>query len=113
MSIYHSNSGRCCACDADSRAQRGSGSDTPGLISSSHQPPAQRSNDSNIRKAMLAIVKKADLRCRRSIIHVTRHTFGSRLIQQGESLAYVKEQMGHASIQSPIKQSKHSSDSKC
>jgi Site-specific recombinase XerD len=44
---------------------------------------------------------------------VTRHTFGSRLIQQGESLAYVKEQMGHASIQSPIKQSKHSSDSKC
>jgi site-specific recombinase XerD len=62
---------------------------------------------------MLAIVKRAGVRCRRSIIHVTRHTFGSRLIQQGESLVYVKEQMGHASIQSPIKQSKHSSDSKC
>jgi integrase len=59
---------------------------------------------------MLAIVKRAGVRCRRSIIHVTRHTFGSRLIQQGESLVYVKEQMGHASIQSPIKQSKHSSD---
>ncbi len=28
-----------------------------------------------------------------------RHTFGSLLIQQGESLAYVRDQMGHASIQ--------------
>jgi len=28
-----------------------------------------------------------------------RHTFGSLLIQGGASLAYVKEQMGHSSIQ--------------
>jgi len=35
-------------------------------------------------------------------VPVFRHTFGSLLIQQGESLAYVKEQMGHASIQVTI-----------
>jgi len=28
-----------------------------------------------------------------------RHTFGSLLIQDGASLTYVKEQMGHSSIQ--------------
>ena len=31
--------------------------------------------------------------------HELRHTFGSLLIQSGASLVYVKEQMGHSSIQ--------------
>jgi len=39
---------------------------------------------------------KANLRYIR--VHDLRHTFASLLIQNGESLAYVKEQMGYHSI---------------
>lgn len=42
------------------------------------------------------LLSKAKLRHLR--IHDLRHTFASLLIQNGESLAYVKEQMGHHSI---------------
>lgn len=33
-------------------------------------------------------------------LHDLRHTFGSQLIQRGATIVYVKEQMGHSSIQS-------------
>jgi integrase len=39
--------------------------------------------------------------------HDLRHTFGSLLIQDGASLAYVKEQMGHSSIQVTVDTYRH------
>ena len=54
-------------------------------------------DDANVRKVFTRILAKAEMRHIR--IHDLRHTFASLLIQNGESLAYVKDQMGHASIQ--------------
>jgi len=42
------------------------------------------------------LLQKAELRHIR--LHDLRHTYASLLIQYGESLAYMKEQMGHHSI---------------
>jgi integrase len=43
------------------------------------------------------LLTKAELR--RIRFHDLRHTFATMLIQNGESLAYVRDQLGHASIQ--------------
>jgi integrase len=45
----------------------------------------------------LPVVEKAGLR--RIQLHDLRHTFGYLLIQAGASLPYVRDQMGHSSIQ--------------
>jgi integrase len=49
------------------------------------------------RRVFQPALMKAKLRQIR--IHDLRHTFASLLIQQGESLAYVRDQLGHSSIQ--------------
>jgi len=52
----------------------------------------------NLRKQVFkSLLKKAELR--RVRFHDLRHTYASLLLQQGESPVYVKEQMGHSSIQ--------------
>ena len=43
------------------------------------------------------LVEKAELR--RVPFHTLRHTYASLLIMRGENLAYIKEQLGHSSIQ--------------
>jgi integrase len=47
-------------------------------------------------RALHKCLEAAELRTIR--LHDLRHTFASLLIQNGESLAYVKDQMGHSSI---------------
>jgi integrase len=55
-------------------------------------------NPDNFRHRVWAkLLSKAGMRQIR--IHDLRHSYASLLIAQGESLAYVKEQMGHHSIQ--------------
>ncbi len=48
-------------------------------------------------RVFYGLLRRAEIRKIR--FHDLRHTFASLLIQHGESLAYVKEQMGHSSIQ--------------
>ena len=48
-------------------------------------------------RLFLPVLAKAGIRKIR--LHDLRHTFGSLLLQNGASIVYVKEQMGHSSIQ--------------
>jgi integrase len=53
--------------------------------------------DNIVPRYMEPALERAGLR--RFRFHNLRHTFGSLLIQDGASLAYVKDQMGHSSVQ--------------
>ena len=58
----------------------------------------ERSSIDNLyHRYFLPVLAKAGIRKIR--LHDLRHTFGSLLIQAGASIVYVKEQMGHSSIQ--------------
>ncbi|BBO74445.1 hypothetical protein DSCW_18620 [Desulfosarcina widdelii] len=48
------------------------------------------------RRVFYKAIEKAELRKIR--VHDIRHTYASLLIQAGESLAYVRDQLGHHSI---------------
>ena len=53
--------------------------------------------DNLYHRLFLPVLAKAGIRKIR--LHDLRHTFGSLLLQNGASIVYVKEQMGHSSIQ--------------
>jgi integrase len=53
-------------------------------------------DQSNVRKLFNRLLTDAGIR--RVRFHDLRHSFASLLLQNGESLTYVKEQMGHSSI---------------
>jgi integrase len=59
-------------------------------------PTRTQLDPSNVRKVFHKLLIAAKLR--RVRFHDLRHTFASLLLAQGESLAYVKDQMGHSSI---------------
>ena len=64
-------------------------------VFASRQGPALE--ERNLRRVFTRMLLKAELRKVR--IHDLRHTFASLLLQHGESVVYVKEQLGHSSIQ--------------
>jgi len=57
----------------------------------------EHTSQNTIRNIWRRILTKCGLEYRK--LHSARHTFASLLISRGESLAYVKELMGHSSIQ--------------
>ncbi len=64
------------------------------IVFHTHGKPTSQNTVRNIWRRMLG---KAGLEYRK--FHTIRHTFASILISIGESLAYIKELMGHSSIQ--------------
>ena len=59
-----------------------------------------RIDQSKISKILKECLIRAGLRVIR--VHDLRHTYATLLIQNGASLAYIKDQMGHASIQTTV-----------
>lgn len=73
--------------------QAGLGEEVPWIFHRNGQPMPQNS----LRNIFKRILKKAGMSQMR--FHEIRHTFASLLLTNGETPVYVKEQMGHTSIQ--------------
>lgn len=54
----------------------------------------------HIRRVFKRVLKKAGIREMR--LHDIRHTFAGQLLSMGQSVVYVKEQLGHSSIQMTV-----------
>ena len=59
-------------------------------------PQGTQLDPSNLRKVFYRLLVAAKLR--RVRFHDLRHTFATLLIQQGEGLPYIRDQLGHSSI---------------
>ena len=89
------------AAGAADRAQRGNTAAGlgPGAgVGILQREPGVRLDGDNLRQRVFyKVLEKAGLR--RIRIHDLRHTFASLLMQNGENLEYIQEQLGHSSIQ--------------
>lgn len=65
-----------------------------------HEKGGAPLSQNTVRNVFKALLGKAGMRSAR--IHDMRHTFASLLLSDGESPVYVKEQLGHASIQMTV-----------
>ena len=74
------------------------------MIDSKHSKGSHTSQNS-VRNIWKRLLDKCGLNYRK--FHTTRHTFASLLISNNESLAYIKELMGHHSIQMTVDEYGH------
>jgi integrase len=68
----------------------------PGNLGGTRRQPYYMAENFLRYRLWFPLLRKAQVR--RLTMHATRHTFASRLIQNGENLKYISEQLGHSSI---------------
>ena len=71
-----------------------------GMVETIFHTKGEPTSQNTIRNIWKRLLRKAGLRDMR--FHDSRHTFASLLLSKGESPVYVKEQLGHSSIQMTV-----------